>query len=84
MRTRRRWGDRAPPPAERSADRVYRENDEWFFRTREGKAMGPFASENDAREGLGDFIEFLTHAPEKARDSFTRSLEVPGRDGDAS
>lgn len=74
-----RMGDETPP-AKRSP-RVYEENGEWFFRTREGAAMGPYATREDADQGLSDFIEFIQLAPLDTLASFTDSMSDE-EDGD--
>ncbi|MCK5882008.1 MAG: hypothetical protein KAG18_09035 [Sinobacterium sp.] len=60
------------PDAESRSDRLYQEDGRWFFKTREGKDIGPFEKKNDAQyaalyfaeraewptdEQLNDFIE---------------------------
>ena len=42
----------------RSPDRFFRQNDQWFFQTREG-ARGPFTYREIAERELGRFIETL-------------------------
>jgi hypothetical protein len=73
-----RLGDDTPPVT-RSATRVYEEEDGWYFRTREGKAMGPYDTKGEAEQGLQDFIEFVQIAPLDALASLTESL-TPGED----
>lgn len=67
-----RLGDETPP-AQRSP-RVFEENGEWFFRTREGKSMGPYATREAADQGLADFIEFIQLAPLDTLATLTDSL----------
>ena len=67
-----RLGDETPP-AKRSP-RVYEENGEWFFRTREGAAMGPYATREEADQGLADFIEFIQLAPLDTLATFTDAI----------
>lgn len=67
-----RMGDDTPP-AQRSP-RVYEEDGEWYFRTREGAAMGPYSSREEADQGLSDFIEFIQLAPLDTLASFTGAL----------
>ena len=38
------------------SDRMYRENDSWFFNTREGNAVGPFRDELEAFTQLEVYI----------------------------
>lgn len=68
-----RLGDDTPPTS-RQPNRVYCEGGRWFFTTREGKPMGPFETEAEARQGLRDFIEFIQLAPLDALASLTTSL----------
>jgi len=78
-----RLGDETPPVTRRSS-RVYEEDGGWYFTTREGKPMGPFESEGDAKQGLTDFIEFIQLAPLDALASLTTSLsESDGASADA-
>ncbi len=42
----------------RSRDRFFRQNDQWYFQTREG-ARGPFENRVIAERELGRFIETL-------------------------
>lgn len=82
-----RLGDETPPVSRRSS-RVYEEDGGWYFTTREGKPMGPFESEGEAKQGLTDFIEFIQLAPLDALASLTTSLsendEVGAADTDKS
>jgi len=44
----------------RSRDRFFRQNDQWFFQTREG-ARGPFTYREIAEQELGRFIALRDH-----------------------
>ncbi len=46
-------------------DRFFSAQGEWFFSTREGSPIGPFENKDHAREGLTDFIEFMSLAEPK-------------------
>lgn len=46
-------------------DRFFSAQSEWFFSTREGKSVGPFANKQEATKGLDDFIEFMSLAEPK-------------------
>lgn len=47
-------------------------NNEWFVSTREGKPIGPFASEEEAKVELNNFIDFISIAePELLAKYFT-------------
>ena len=67
-----RMGD-GTPPAQRSP-RVYEDGGEWFFRTREGRAMGPYPNRYAAEQGLADFIQFIQLAPLETLATLTESL----------
>lgn len=69
-----REGEEGNVPS-RSA-RVFKSGAEWYFKTREGAVIGPYSSENAAAKGLGNFIEFLSLAPETTKEHFQRSLSV--------
>ncbi|MEE4301406.1 MAG: DUF6316 family protein [Pseudomonadales bacterium] len=71
-----RLGEDAPPP--KRSPRLYEENGEWYFRTREGAAMGPYATREEAEQGLADFIEFIQLAPLDTFASFTDALSEDG------
>ena len=45
-------------PPERS-DRVFSEHDLWYFRTREGEAIGPFRYRSEAESNLDRFMADL-------------------------
>ncbi len=71
--TESRLGDPRQPPQRRSA-RIYETGGQWFFDTREGTPMGPFASREAAIRGLRDFLEFLRLAPLPTLASLTDAL----------
>ncbi len=48
----------AVEPPERS-ERVFSEQDLWYFRTREGKAIGPFRYRSEAESNLDRFMAEL-------------------------
>jgi len=37
-------------------ERIYMSDSQWFFSTREGEEVGPFASRGSAQNGVGAFI----------------------------
>lgn len=39
------------------SDRFFSDNNNWFFRTREGQEVGPFFTRSDAQHALLYFIE---------------------------
>ena len=58
-----RVGERGDFPIR--TDRFFSAQGEWFFSTREGAPIGPFADKGEARRGLEDFIEFMSLAEPK-------------------
>lgn len=73
-RSRMGDGDQAPParaPTRISCDET---DGRWYFMTREGKSMGPFDSEDEARQGLEDFLDFVRLADLQTLATITRSL----------
>lgn len=69
-----RIGDDAPP-VQRSP-RLYQDagDTQWYFTTREGSAIGPFASELEAQQALDDFLEFIRLADLPTLVTFTENL----------
>lgn len=57
-----RMGEEATPP--RRGGRLFRDADDglWYFMTREGRPMGPFDSEEEGRQALHDFLEYVSLA----------------------
>ncbi|WP_163834840.1 DUF6316 family protein [Spartinivicinus ruber] len=41
------------------SERFFRKKSIWFFKTREGIDIGPFKNIYDAKEGAGDYIDFI-------------------------
>ena len=54
-----RSGERGVVPARRS--RFYQAEEYWYYRTREGIDIGPFDTQADAVQGVGEFIEYVLH-----------------------
>lgn len=52
-------GEEATPP--RRGGRLFRDAGDglWYFMTREGRPMGPFDSEDEGRQALHDFLEYV-------------------------
>lgn len=48
------------PPPERS-DRVFSQEDLWYFRVREGENIGPFRFKSEAESNLDQFMQHLKH-----------------------
>jgi hypothetical protein len=55
-------------------DRFFAVYSAWYFTTREGAAIGPFESKQEAQSGLLDFIEFIQKAEGSIRNTFISSL----------
>ena len=73
MGQERRIDDSGPAPAR--SDRFYQLEGEWFFATREGSAMGPFITRDEAAEGLNDYLEFLELAKPRIRRKLVAAME---------
>ena len=56
----------------RSPDRFFRQNDQWYFQTREG-ARGPFTYREIAERELGRFIALREHY---AKPFFPRNVNI--------
>lgn len=70
--TRRRGGESGAVPMR--TDRFFAVNAAWYFTTREGASIGPFASKTDAEGGLADFVSFIRIAEPRVLSSFYTSL----------
>lgn len=57
------------------SDRFYLLENLWFFATREGAAMGPFETHQEAAVGLKDFLDFLNLAEPKIKKKFVEAME---------
>ena len=55
-------------------DRFYNFENEWFFTTREGSPVGPFSTQESAKSGLVDYLDFLTLASPKVKKVFIRAM----------
>ena len=44
------------------SDRLFKVDDYWYYKTREGVDIGPFDSASEAQTGVSDFIDFILHA----------------------
>ncbi len=42
--------------------RYYQSNHKWYFYTREGPTLGPYTDKESAKQGLNDYLDFLTLA----------------------
>lgn len=63
-----RSGEEGPVPSR--SDRFYVFENEWFFTTREGSPVGPFATHESANYGLKDYLDFIALAKPKIRKRF--------------
>jgi len=54
---RRQDGSKDPAPAR--SERIYSEQDLWYFRVREGDEVGPFRYRSEAQSNLERFMEQL-------------------------
>ena len=54
---RRQDGSQDPTPAR--SERIYSEQDLWYFRVREGDEIGPFRYRSEAQSNLDRFMEQL-------------------------
>ena len=67
-----RRGERGEVPIR--SDRFFSAQGQWYFSTREGRAVGPFDEKNEALQGLRDFIEFMRLAKPPILSRFYHSL----------
>lgn len=65
-----RAGEALNKPPVRS-DRFFNLHNFWFFATREGAAVGPYDSKEQAMAGVADYIEFATNAEPSSLQFFT-------------
>lgn len=73
MRQQHRQGETAAIP--NRSDRFYLLESFWFFATREGAAIGPFETHEEALNGLTDFLEFLVLAAPKTKKQLVKAME---------
>jgi hypothetical protein len=70
----RRTGESGAVPMR--TDRFFAVNAAWYFTTREGASIGPFASKTDAQGGLADFVKFIAIAQPRVLSSLYASLHT--------
>ncbi|MGS2717345.1 DUF6316 family protein [Eionea flava] len=58
------------------SDRLFNQNDYWYFRTREGMDIGPFDTRGDAAIGAKSFIGFLEDAKPELVSRVTNYIKV--------
>lgn len=68
-----RNGENAAVPLR--TDRFFAVNSSWFFTTREGVDIGPFATKEDAYNGLIDFIDFVERADPNLLNQFFNNMK---------
>ena len=73
MKQQHRQGETGVIPSR--SDRFYLLESVWFFATREGAAIGPFATHQEALDGLTDFLEFLVLATPKTKKQLVKAME---------
>lgn len=56
-------------------ERFYSLRSEWFFATREGSSVGPFATLESANMGLGDYIDFMQLAKPKIKAKLVHAMQ---------
>ncbi|AZZ91772.1 MULTISPECIES: DUF6316 family protein [unclassified Hahella] len=54
-----RTDDALQRPSYDRSDRFYIENGEWFYLTREQIPIGPYASQQEAEDGLNAYIDYM-------------------------
>lgn len=69
-----RHGENGEPPPRSS--RIFNMENVWYFSTREGADIGPFNSQEEANNGLQDFLQFIQLANDKIRQEFLRALNA--------
>ena len=60
MTTCNRTGENGNAPSR--SNRLFQQESYWYYRTREGVAIGPFDSRDEAEVGVNDFVDFMSHA----------------------
>ena len=63
------------------SDRFFRSNDNWYFHTREGTAVGPYRSRFDAEIDAGRLLALLRDTPDDQAQRVIRDF-VMGSGGD--
>ena len=54
-----RQKDNSNTPVPDRSDRIFSEQDLWYFKTREGDKVGPFRYRSEAQSNLENFMEQL-------------------------
>ena len=58
------------------SDRIYEDNNRWFFKTREGMDVGPFLSKGDAQYALLYFTERNEWPSDEQLQNFIEGCEL--------
>ena len=58
-------------------ERFYSLRSEWFFATREGSPVGPFATLESANMGLDDYLDFMQLAKPKIKARLVEAMQKP-------
>ncbi len=56
-------------------ERFYSLRSEWFFATREGSSVGPYATLESANMGLGDYLDFMELAKPKIKAKLVKAMQ---------
>ena len=65
-----RQGENGELPTRKS--RFFQEKGYWYYNTREGVAIGPFDTADEAQTGVNDFIDFITNAEPSVSNALAR------------
>ena len=56
-------------------ERFYSMSSEWFFATREGSSVGPFATLESANMGLNDYLDFMALAKPRIKAKLVTAMQ---------
>ncbi|MCH1488561.1 MAG: DUF6316 family protein [Pseudomonadales bacterium] len=56
-------------------ERFYSMSSEWFFATREGASVGPFATLESANMGLDDYLDFMALAKPRIKAKLVTAMQ---------
>jgi len=56
-------------------ERFYSMSSEWFFATREGSSVGPFATLESANMGLDDYLDFMALAKPRIKAKLVTAMQ---------
>jgi len=75
MASHNRKGENGSIPSR--CERFYSLRSEWFFATREGSPVGPFATLESANMGLDDYLDFMQLAKPKVKARLVEAMQKP-------